>query len=99
MFLVFFLVLILIIMFISAIILYPIIYLIPIEKRKGINQFFLVVLILSSLTILVLSPFIMIGVMYVLLILSIMVASFSLIGYLYSKTKFENETKVNGRFS
>ncbi|SDO32059.1 hypothetical protein SAMN05518871_11550 [Psychrobacillus sp. OK028] len=94
MFLVFYLVLILIVMFISAIILYPIIYFIPLEKRKGINQFFLVVLILSSLTILVLSPFMMIGGMNIFLILSIMVASFSLIGYLYSKTKSENVTNV-----
>ncbi|SDN14766.1 hypothetical protein SAMN05518871_103430 [Psychrobacillus sp. OK028] len=98
MFLVFYLVLILFVMFISAIILYPVFYFIPFEKRKGVNQFFLVVLVLSSLTIIVLSPFIMIGVMNIFLILTIMLASFSLIGYLYSKTN-ENVTNVNGRFS
>lgn len=95
MFLVFILVLICIVMFVSAIILYPIFYFLPIEKRKGTNQFFLVVLIGSSITILVLSPFMMIGAMYVLLIFSIIVASFTLIGYLYSKTKSEKETKAD----
>ncbi|KQL36047.1 hypothetical protein AN959_09220 [Psychrobacillus sp. FJAT-21963] len=85
----FYLVIIFVVMLISAIIFYPIFYFIPIEKRKRCNQFLLVVLILSFLTILVISPFMVIVQLQLLLILSIIVSSVSWIGYLYSKTKPE----------
>lgn len=79
---------------ISSIIFGPIFYFVPTEKQKRYNLFFLVVMIFSFLTILVISPFMQIEEILLLMFLSILVASVSSSGYLFSKTNPENETKL-----
>ncbi|TQR15497.1 hypothetical protein [Psychrobacillus vulpis] len=79
---------------ISSIILGPIFYFVPTEKQKGYNLFFLVVMIFSFLTILVISPFMQIEEILLLMILFILVAAVSSSGYIFSKTDLENETKL-----
>lgn len=79
---------------ISSIIFGPIFYFVPAEKQERFNLFFLVVMIFSFLTILVISPFMQIEEILLLMILSILVASVSSSGYLFSKTNPENETNL-----
>ncbi|KQL35927.1 hypothetical protein [Psychrobacillus sp. FJAT-21963] len=79
---------------ISSIIFGPIFYFVSTEKQKRYNLFFLVVMIFSFLTILVISPFMQIEEILLLMFLSILVASVSSSGYLFSKTNPENETKL-----
>lgn len=74
---------------ISAIILWALFYNMTIEKRKVYNQFFLIVMILSFLIILVISPFMVITPLYYLMYFSVIVVLVSLLGYLLSKPKPE----------
>lgn len=74
---------------ISAIILWALFYNMTDEKRKEYNQFFLIVMILSFLIILVISPFMVIVPLYYLMNFSIIVVLVSLLGYLISKKKLK----------
>ena len=60
------------------------------EKRKECNYFFFIVMILSILTIIVISPFMAIEQLIYLMLFSILVTLISLLGYLFSKTKSES---------
>jgi hypothetical protein len=58
-----------------------------IEKRKGYNLFFFIILIFSFVMVLILSPFSKIAQLQYVMIFSIILAFISLIGYLFSKIK------------
>jgi FtsH-binding integral membrane protein len=58
-----------------------------IEKRKGYNLFFFIILIVSFVMVLILSPFSKIAQLQYVMIFSIILAFISLLGYLFSKIK------------
>lgn len=79
---------------VSSIIFGPIFYFVPTKKQQSYNLFFLVIMVLSFLTMLGISPFLEIKAMLVLMFFTLLSAGVSSAGFLFSKVSFEKDSNA-----